>query len=52
MYNITYKVSVYDKLDVYKGKKLTTYYVRWRVGQAEFKQPFRHASQAKTFRAS
>jgi integrase len=49
MDNITYKVSVYDKIEVYKGKKVTTYYVRWRVDKGEFKEPFRHSGQAKSF---
>jgi integrase len=52
MHDITYKVSVYDKVETYKGKKVSTYYVRWRVGTKEFRQPFRHPRQAGTFRSS
>jgi hypothetical protein len=28
MRDITYKVSVYDKIETYKGKKVTTYWLR------------------------
>ncbi len=49
---ITYKVSVYDKLDTYEGKKRTTYYVRWRVDNHEWKVPFHHSGQAGSFRSS
>lgn len=49
---ITYKVSIYDKLEVYKGKKRTTYYVRWRVNEREWKVPFHHSGQAGSFRSS
>src|SRR6185437_12576009 len=49
---VTYKVSIYDKLDVYKGKKRTTYYVRWRVNDREWKVPFHHSGQADSFRSS
>jgi hypothetical protein len=43
---ITYKVSVYDKVEVYKGKKRNTYYVRWRLDNREWKEPFHHSGQA------
>jgi hypothetical protein len=48
----TYDVRVY-KTDVYKGKEVTTYWVRWKVAGAPkpFKEPFRHASQADSFRS-
>lgn len=49
---ITYKVSVYDKLDIYEGKKRSTYYVRWRVNNREWKVPFHHSGQAGSFRSS
>ncbi len=52
MRDITYKVSVYEKIETYKGKKVATYYVRWRVDKSEFRQPFRHSGQASTFRSS
>ena len=32
MDNITYDVRVY-KTEVYKGKTVTTYYVRWKAGR-------------------
>jgi integrase len=49
---ITYKVSVYDKVEVYKGKKRNTYYVRWRLDNREWKEPFHHSGQADSFRSS
>jgi len=49
---ITYKVSIYDRLEVYEGKKRTTYYVRWRVNNREWKEPFHHSGQAGSFRSS
>jgi integrase len=49
---ITYKVSVYAKIEIYRGKRRTTYYVRWRVGMREWKEPFHHAGQADSFRSS
>jgi len=49
---ITYKVSVYDKIEVYQGKKRNTYYVRWRVDNREWKEPFHHSGQADSFRSS
>ncbi|MFC6083696.1 tyrosine-type recombinase/integrase [Sphaerisporangium aureirubrum] len=49
MKDITYDVRVY-KTDVYKGKKSTTYYVRWKVGNKTWKKPFRNAAQADTYR--
>jgi hypothetical protein len=36
MDGITYDVRVY-KTQVYKGAKVTTYYVRWKVGPREWK---------------
>ncbi|MFD8562131.1 tyrosine-type recombinase/integrase [Streptosporangium canum] len=49
MKDITYDVRVY-KTDAYKGKKTTTYYVRWKVGKKTWKKPFRNAAQADTYR--
>jgi integrase len=48
----TYDVRVY-KTDVYKGAEVTTYWVRWKVAGAPkpFKEPFRHSSQADSFRS-
>ena len=48
---ISYNVRVY-KSKVYKGKTVTTYYVRWKVGDREWKEPFRVAAQADSFRSS
>ncbi|WP_214412312.1 tyrosine-type recombinase/integrase [Sphaerisporangium fuscum] len=49
MKDMTYDVRVY-KTAVYKGKKSTTYYVRWKVGNKTWKKPFRNAAQADTYR--
>ena len=50
MDNITYDVRVY-KTDVYKGAKVTTYWVRWKCGGVRQKEPFRHSGQAESFRS-
>lgn len=49
MKDITYDVRIY-KTEVYKGKKITTYYVRWKVGKQLWRKPFRNAAQADTYR--
>ncbi|MBB4917402.1 tyrosine-type recombinase/integrase [Streptosporangium saharense] len=49
MKDITYDVRVY-KTEVYKGKKVTTYTVRWKTADKPWKRPFRRAAQADTFR--
>jgi integrase len=46
----TFNVRVY-KTDVYKGAKVTTYYVRWKVGVRPWKEPFRNVAQADSFRS-
>jgi len=46
---ITYDVRVYA-LDVYRGAKVTTYWVRWKCGGRKFAEPFRHSGQADSFR--
>jgi integrase len=46
----TFNVRVY-KTDVYKGKTVTTYYVRWKVINQSWKEPFRNAAQADSFRS-
>ncbi|GAB3961125.1 site-specific integrase [Actinoallomurus acanthiterrae] len=51
MQDLTYDVRVY-KTEVYKGKKVTTYYVRWKTGGKQWKEPFRKAAQADSFRSS
>lgn len=47
----TYKVSIWN-ITVYKGRKTTTYYVRWIVDGNEFKEPFKHIKLAESFRSS
>src|SRR6266536_1467597 len=51
MEDITYNVRVY-KTKVYKGAKVTTYYVRWKVGPREWTEPHRNAAQADSFRSA
>src|ERR1039457_6029393 len=46
----TYNVRLY-KTVVYKGTKVTTYYVRWKVGDHEWREPFRTAAQSDSFRS-
>ncbi len=50
MDGVTYDVRVY-KTEVYRGKRVTTYKVRWKVGQRSWKAPFRTAAQADSFRS-
>ncbi len=50
--NITYDVRLY-KTDVYRGKKVTTFTVRWKTGNAApWKEPFRASAQAESFRSA
>ena len=51
MQGITYNVRIY-KTKVYNGKKVTTHYARWMVDGREWKEPFRNAAQADSFRSS
>ncbi len=51
MNDITYNVRVY-KTKIYKGARVTTYYVRWKVGSREWKEPHRTIAQADSFRSS
>ncbi|MEO3869574.1 tyrosine-type recombinase/integrase [Nonomuraea sp. B12E4] len=46
----SYNVRIW-KTDIYKGAKVTTYTVRWRVGEKPFKEPFRGKTQADNFKA-
>jgi integrase len=46
----TYNVRIW-KTKVYKGKRVTSHYVRWCVDGIEFKNPFRTSAQADSFRA-
>ena len=47
----TYNVRIY-KTNVYRGKKVTTYYVRWKAEERDWKKPFRNAAQADSFRSA
>jgi integrase len=47
---MTYDVKFW-KTDVYRGARVTTYKVRWLVAQRQFKEPFRTAALAESFRA-
>lgn len=51
MNGITYNVRVY-KTDVRKGKTVTSYHVRWKVGSKVWKETFRTDAQADSFRSS
>jgi len=47
----TYDVRVY-RTEVYKGSRVTTYKVRWKVGGKLWKEGFRTAAHADSFRSS
>jgi len=47
----TYDVRIYQT-EVYKGIKVTTYRVRWKAGNREWRQGFRTAAQADSFRSA
>ena len=47
----TYDVRVYQT-EVYKGRQVTTYRVRWKVGRRLCKEGFRNAAQADSFRSA
>ena len=47
----TYDVRVY-KTEIYKGAAVTTYWVRWKTGAKTWKEAFRNAAQADSFRSS
>lgn len=47
----TYDVRVY-RTEVYKGARVTTYRVRWKVGHRLWAEGFRNAAQADSFRSS
>jgi integrase len=47
----TYDVRVY-RIEVYKGAKVTTYKVRWKTAHRLWKEGFRNAAQADSFRSS
>ena len=46
----TYDVRIWE-ITVYKGMRVTTYKVRWKVGKQEWKEPFRTRALADSFRA-
>src|SRR6266576_138493 len=46
----TFNVRVY-RTEVYKGAEVTTYKVRWKVGGRLWKEGFRNAAQADSFRS-
>jgi integrase len=50
MQNITYDVRIY-KTEVYKGRSVTTYTLRWKVGPQVWRQAFRIKAQADSFKA-
>jgi hypothetical protein len=47
----TYDVRVY-RTEVYRGTKVTTYKVRWRTDRRLWKEGFRNAALADSFRSS
>jgi hypothetical protein len=48
---ISYDARVY-KTEVYKGSRVTTYKVWWKVGYRLWKEAFRTAAQADSFRSA
>jgi hypothetical protein len=48
MESTTYDVRIY-KMETYRGKKVTTYTVRWKTGPKHWKEPFRKRAQAVSF---
>lgn len=46
-----YDVRVY-RTEVYKGAQVTTYKVRWKTGRRLWKEGFRNAALADSFRSS
>ena len=51
MEETTYDVRVY-KTEVYRGRKVSTYKVRWKTADKPWKEPFRLAAQADSYRSS
>src|SRR5215831_4666795 len=47
----TFNVRVY-RTEIYKGTEVTTYKVRWKVGGRLWKEGFRNAAQADSFRSA
>lgn len=46
----TYDVRIW-KTQVYRGKRATTYYVRWKVANRVWKEPFSTSALAESFRS-
>lgn len=46
----TYDVRIW-KTEIYRGSRVTTYYVRWSVDGKSFREAFRNRAQAESFRA-
>ena len=46
----TYDVRIH-KTEVYKGSRVSTYYVRWKVSGKTFREPLRTAALADSFRS-
>ncbi|MEV0668265.1 tyrosine-type recombinase/integrase [Actinomadura luteofluorescens] len=51
MDDTTYDVVVHQT-EVYKGKRTTSYIVRWKVGKKRWKESLRNKAQADSFRSS
>jgi hypothetical protein len=47
----TYNIRVY-RTEMYKGARVTTYRVRWRAGDRLWREGFRNAALADSFRSS
>ena len=47
----TFDARVYQT-EVYKGRQVTTYWVRWKVDRTLWKEPFRTIAQADSFRSA
>jgi hypothetical protein len=47
----TYDIRIY-RTEVYRGAKVTTYKVRWKTGRRLWKEGFRNAALADSFRSS
>ena len=50
MNGISYDVRIWG-IEIYRGTKVTTYTVRWKVGLRRWRRSFRIAAQADSFRA-
>jgi integrase len=48
--DLSYQVRIFNGIDVYEGKRVTTHTVRWRVGGNRFRKPHGALKQAESFR--